>query len=241
MGRARHKAVCTTRLKTLVAIALGMSLALAGAAPASADSPNDLFKLRFHPVADAGWSTCPEGPSSIDEVCVDTGVFAGIVITQTNGTTVKEPCIAVTQFIYTFDPDRNFFISEAFGELCGDAIHFRSKGLTLISASGTVPLTICTSTDPNNPEGSDVVCVPDGSATVNLPWTGFGPRRHFADNEKFHLGPATCLFHDTGLFRDATLSGTVTGLPVDSLGTNTFTGISDQLSMGLSHGGECLR
>jgi hypothetical protein len=59
---------------------------------------------------------------------VDTGVFAGIVITQNNGSTVKEPCIAVAQFIYTFDPNKNFFISEAFGELCGDAIHFRSKG-----------------------------------------------------------------------------------------------------------------
>jgi hypothetical protein len=229
------------RVKTLVAIALGIAVALAGVTPASADSPNDLFKFRFHPEADAGWTTCPGGPSYIEEVCVDTGVFAGIVITQTNGTTVKEPCIAVTQFIYTFDFTKNFFISEAYGELCGDAVNFRSKGLTLMSASGSVPLTICTSIDPNDPEGSDVVCVPDGSATVDLTWTGFGPRFHFANNEKFQLGPATCLFHDTGVLRGATLKGTVTGLPVNSLGTNTFTGISDQSSMGLSHGGECLR
>jgi hypothetical protein len=218
-----------------------MMLVTAGVAPASADSPNRLFKFRFHPEADAGWTTCPGGPSYIEEVCVDTGVFAGIVITQTNGTTVKEPCIAVTQFIYTFDPTKNAFISEAYGELCGDAIQFRSKDLTLMSASGSVPLTICTSTDPNNPEGSDVVCVPDGSATVNLTWTGFGPRFHFADNEKFQLGAGTCLFHDTGVFRGATLSGTVTGLPVDSLGTNTFAGISDQSSMRLSHGVACSR
>jgi hypothetical protein len=238
MGPAIGRAVSTKRVKTLVAITLGMSLALAGMAPASADSPNALFKFRFHPEANAGWSTCPDGPSSIYEVCVDTGVFAGIVITQTNGTTVKEPCIAVTQFIYTFDPDKNPFISESFGELCGDAIQFTSRDLTLISASGTIPLTMCIP----NADGTDVTCAPDGtSATVDLTWTGFGPRRHFADNEKFELGPATCLFHDTGLFRDATLSGTVTGLPVDSLGTNTFAGISDQLSMGLSHGGECSR
>jgi hypothetical protein len=56
---------------------------------------------------------------------VDTGVFADIVITQNNGSTVKEPCIAVAQFIYTFDPDKNPFISEAFGELCGDATSSR--------------------------------------------------------------------------------------------------------------------
>jgi hypothetical protein len=206
-----------------------------------AGGPNDLFRLSSHAIADAGWSTCPNGPSSIDEVCVDTGVFAGIVITQNNGSKVKEPCIAVTQIIYTLDPTKNFFISEAVGELCGDAIQFRSKDLTLISASGSVPLTICTSTDPNNPEGSDVVCTPDGSATVNLTWTGFGPRFHFADNEKFQLGAGTCLFHDTGVLRGATLSGTVTGLPVDSLGTNTFAGISDQSSMRLSHGVACSR
>jgi hypothetical protein len=226
------------RIKILVAIALCMALALAGVTPASAASPNALFKFRGHPVADAGWTTCPGGPSYIEEVCVDTGVFAGIVITQTNGTTVKEPCIAVTQFIYTFDPDKNAFISEAFGELCGDAIQFRSKDLTLISASGTIPLTMCVP----NADGTDVICAPDGtSATVNLTWTGFGPRFHFASNDKFQLGPAMCLFHDTGVLRGATLKWTVTGLPVDALGTNTFSGISDQMSMGLSHGGECLR
>jgi hypothetical protein len=240
-GRATGRAISTKRVKTLVAIALSMALALAGMGPASAASPNALFKFRFHPEANAGWSTCPDGPSYIEEVCVDTGVFAGIVITQTNGTKVKEPCIAVTQFIYTFDPTKNSFISEAYGELCGDAIQFRSKDLTLMSASGSVPLTICNAIDPNDPDGSGAVCNPDGSATVNLTWTGFGPHRHFANNDKFQLGPAMCLFHDTGIFRDATLKGTVTGLPVDSLGTNTFAGISDQTSMSLSLGGECSR
>jgi hypothetical protein len=237
-GRATGRAVSTKRVKTVVAIALGMMLTIAGSAPASAHSPNALFKFRFHPEANAGWTTCPGGPSYIEEVCVDTGVFAGIVITQTNGTTVKEPCIAVTQFIYTFDPTKNAFISEAYGELCGDAIQFRSKGLTLISASGTIPLTMCVP----NADGTDVICAPDGtSATVNLTWTGFGPRFHFASNDKFQLGPAMCLFHDRGIFRGATLKGTVTGLPVDSLGTNTFAGISDQTSMSLSLGGECSR
>jgi hypothetical protein len=238
MGQVTGRAVCSERVKTVVAIILGMALLITAAAPASAGSPNALFKLRFHPVADAGWSTCPDGPSYIGEVCVDTGVFAGIVITQNNGTTVKEPCIAIDQFVYTTAEDYSFlFISETFGELCGDAIHFRAKGLTLISASGSIPLTICTP----NADGTDVVCVPDGTATVDLTWTGFGPRFHFANNDKFQLGPAMCLFHDTGVFRGATLSGTVTGLPVDSLGTNTFAGISDQSSMRLSLGGECSR
>jgi hypothetical protein len=169
---------------------------------------------------------------------VDAGLFAGIVITQNNGTKVKEPCIAVDQFLYSFDENGFFvFISDTFGELCGDAIQFTSRDLTLISASGSIPLTRCTP----NADGTDVVCAPDGTATINLTWTGFGPRRHFANNDKFQLGPAMCLFHDTGTFRDATLSGTVTGLPVDSLGTNTFAGISDQSSMRLSLGGECSR
>jgi hypothetical protein len=227
------------RLRVLCALLIAMILMIAAAAPASAGGPNDLFRLSSHAIADAGWSTCPNGPSYIDEVCVDTGVFAAIVTRQTNGTTVKEPCIAVTQFIYTFDPDKNPFISEAFGD-CDqdDAIQFRSKDLTLISASGSVRLTMCIP----NADGTDVICAPDGtSATVNLTWTGFGPRRHFAANERFQLGPAMCLFHDTGIFRDATLKGTVTGLPVDSLGTNTFAGISGQTSMSLSLGGACSR
>jgi hypothetical protein len=50
-----------------------------------------------------------------------------------------------------------------------------------------------------------------------------------------------CLFHDTGVFRGATFSGTITGLPVDALGTITFGGISDQTSMSLSLGGKCSR
>jgi hypothetical protein len=239
MRQGIGRALSTKRAKMLVGIVLGMSLVIAGMAPASADSPNETFKFRGHPVADAGWTTCPGGPSYIEEVCVDTGLFAGIVITQTNGTTVKEPCIAVTQFIYTFDPDKNPFISETFGELCGDAIQFTSRDLTLISASGSIPLTLCTAIDPYDPEAG-AVCVPDGTATVDFTWNGYGPRRHFADKEKFQLGPGTCLWHDIGTFRDATSSGTITGLP-GVLGTKTFSGISDQLSMRLSHGVACSR
>jgi hypothetical protein len=236
-GPATGRPESTKRVKTVVAIALTMLLVIAGAAPASAHSPNALFKFSGHSVANAGWTTCPSF-SDPGELCVDTGIFAGIVTTQTNGTTVKEPCIAVTQFLYTFDENGFFvFISETYGELCGDAIHFTSRDLTLISASGSIPLTICTP----NADGTDVVCVPDGTATVDLTWTGFGPRFHFANNDKFQLGPATCLFHDTGIFRGATLSGTVTGLAVDALGTNTFAGISDQTSMSLSLGGPCSR
>jgi hypothetical protein len=169
---------------------------------------------------------------------VDTGLFAAIVTTQNNGTTVKEACIAVSQFLYTFDEDGFFvFISETYGELCGDGIQFTSRDLTLISASGSIPLTICTP----NADGTDVVCAPDGTTTVEVTWAGFGPRRHFANNDKFQLGAGTCLFHDTGIFRDATFSGTVTGLAVDALGTETFSGISAQTSMRLSHGVECSR
>ena len=103
------------KLRVLSAMALGITLALAGAAPASASSPNDLFTSRSHPEADAGWSTCPEVPSSLDEVCVDTGIFVGVEITKVNATKVKEPCIVISQFLYTFDPAKNFFISETYG------------------------------------------------------------------------------------------------------------------------------
>ncbi len=225
------------QMRVLCSVALAMMLFVAGTTPASASSPNALFKFRFHPEANAGWTTCPSF-SDPGQVCVDTGVFAGIVITQNNGTIVKEPCIAVTQFIYTTAEDNSFvFISETYGELCGDAIHFTSRDLTLLSASGSIPLTICTP----NPDGTEVVCAPDGTATIDLTWTGFGPRRHLADNDKFQLGPATCLFHDRGVFRDATVSGTITGLPVDALGTKVGGGISDQTSMSLSLGGPCSR
>ncbi len=217
-------------------MALGITLTIGGAAPASAGSPNDVFTFRFHPEADAGWTTCPEAPSSLDEVCVDTGVFVGIVITKVNGTKVKEACIFIDQFIYTFNPD-NYFISHTLGELCGDGVQFSSKDLTLVSASGTVPLTVCTP----NADGTDVVCAPDGTSTVDVTFTGNGPRYHFSNHDKFQLGPATCLFHDRGMFREApTVSGTITGL-VEPFGTPTFSKISDQSSTRLSHGGECSR
>ena len=72
-------------------------------------------------------------------------------------------------------------------------------------------------------------------------FTGYGPRFHFSNHDKFQLGPATCLFHDRGVFREApTVSGTITGL-VEPIGTPTFSKISDQSSTALSHGGECSR
>jgi hypothetical protein len=45
-GRVTGRAVSTKRVKTLVAIALGMALALAGMGPASAASPNALFQVQ---------------------------------------------------------------------------------------------------------------------------------------------------------------------------------------------------
>ena len=225
------------KLRVLCAMALGITLTIAGAAPASAGSPNDLFTFRSHPEADAGWTTCPEGPTAPGEVCVDTGVFVGIVITKVNGTKVKEACIVIDQFLYTFDADNFFvFISETYGELCGDGVQFSSKDLTTLSGSGTVPLTVCTP----NADGTDVVCAPDGTSTVDVTLTGYGPRYHFSNHDKFQLGPATCLFHDRGVGREATVEGTITGL-VEPFGTLTFGGISDQSSTALSHGGDCSR
>ncbi len=215
-------------------MALGITLTIAGAAPASAGGPNDLFSIRG-PEADAGWTTCPEAPSSLDEVCVDTGVFVGLDITKVNGTKVKEACIVISQFIYTYNPD-NFFISHTYGELCGDGVQFSSKDLTLVSGSGTVPLTVCTP----NADGTDVVCAPDGTSTVDLTFTSYGPLYHFSNHDKFQLGPATCLFHDRGVGREATVEGTITGL-VEPFGTFTYGKISDQSSTRLSHGGECSR
>ncbi len=241
MERSARTAAPAKRVRTLCAMALGITLALAGAAPVSAGSPNDLFTIRGHPEADAGWTTCPEGPSSLDEVCVDTGIFVGIVITKDNATTTKEACIVVQQFLYTFDADGFFvFISNTLGELCGDGVQFRSKDLTLISGSGTVPLTVCTP----NADGTDVVCVPDGTSTVDVAFTGYGPRYHFAGlTDKFQLGDAMCMWVDRSMFREnATVSGTITGLAVEPFGTlSPFSGISDQMSMRLSHGGECSR
>ena len=128
------------------------------------------------------------------------------------------------------------FISNTLGELCGDGVQFSSKDLTSLSGSGTVDLTICTP----NADGTDVVCAPDGTSTVDVTFTSYGPLYHFAANDKFQLGPATCLFHDRGVGRQATVEGTITGL-VEPFGTLTFSKISDQSSTRLSHGGECSR
>ena len=84
---------------------------------------------------------------------MDTDAAALMATIKVNGAQAKEPCIVVQQFFYTYDPDKNFFISETIGELCGDGVQFREEGLRLISASGTVPLTVCTP----NADGSDVV------------------------------------------------------------------------------------
>lgn len=76
---------------TAVPIKRVRTVAIAGSAPASPDRPDDLLKLRFHTEANARWSRCPQSASSFDEMCVDTPVLAGIVITKNNATTVKEP------------------------------------------------------------------------------------------------------------------------------------------------------
>jgi hypothetical protein len=75
---------------TAVPVKRVRTVAIAGSALASPERPDALLKLRFHIEANARWSR-PQSASSFDEMCVDTPVLAGIVITKNNATTVKEP------------------------------------------------------------------------------------------------------------------------------------------------------
>jgi hypothetical protein len=74
---------------------------------------------------------------------------------------------------------------------------------------------------------------------VHLTWTGDGPVFRDSFRQHIHIGGATCIFSERFTGRNATVSGSITGLPEQDLGAFEFGELfSDSLSI-IEHGASC--
>jgi hypothetical protein len=263
------------RLAFLPVVLLAAGVAALAIAPGSAaDSQHFSFKLK--PGVDAFWTTCPfaeptgpSGPSGPSgptgpgippgQVCTDTFVSAGVRTVKENGKPVKETCVFVDQFQYTFDENGRFVpISDTIGENCGRDVHFSIKSLKSASVQATVELQSCPVTFPSGPTGvtgpsgttggttgptgpsgpSGPSCTPTGqTATLNLTWTGFGPVFKYKDHTHVSGGGGTCFFKSSSAYREATVTDTLTGLA--PVGTFEYGDIFSDSFTDIIHGEGC--
>lgn len=201
-----------------VAVVLGTVLAALGAAPASAspDARTFVFQVRFQGlVASATWTTCPA--PRVGDVCTDTIVMAFDATTREkagSGPQIRStgPVLRTLTFVYRVVGGEigTVPIAEWFGRT-EDALVTGTPRLTRATASGTVPISVCTVFDPS----SGISC--PGSLAVDVTWTGSGELTRVAEHVVNHGGVRTENLWTRGWERTATASGRVGTLPLGTL------------------------
>jgi hypothetical protein len=178
-----------------------------GVAPASA-ARSFVFQVRFTGlVADATWTSCPA--PSVGDLCRDTMVMAfDATTTESSGQGPKirsrVPVLRTLTFVYRVVGGEfgTVPVAEWFGRT-EDARVSGSPQLTTATAVGTVPIDVCSVSDPT----AGVRC--PSALAVDLTWTGVGPLTRSDDHSVFHGGVRTENTWTRGRERDATVTGSV--------------------------------
>ena len=201
-----------------VAVVLGTVLATLGAAPASAspDARTFVFQVRFQGlVASATWTTCPT--PRVGAICRDTIVLAFDATTREkagSGPQIRSqgPVLRTLTFVYRVVGGEigTVPVAEWFGRT-EDALVSGTPRLTRATASGTVPISVCTVFDPS----SGVAC--PRNLAVDLTWTGTGELTRVAEHTVSHGGVRTENVWTRGWERPASAAGQVGTRPLGTL------------------------
>jgi hypothetical protein len=218
-------------IATIVTIALLVWVPGAGTALAGGGPTSGTYHVHYAgKSANAGWSTCPDGPAGPDEVCTDTYISVAQEMYREDGTRFPSKTLSLYEVRYMVDDQGNWIsVSDTSGY--GDASLTINKKLTSASASATVPLTICTVDGDGN-----YTCVEGGSVMVSGLWTGVGDlERSHGVYHNLSTG-FTLNSHWKATYRNATATGQVNGV---DLGTSLYAALNDSKSgdVWIYHGG----
>jgi hypothetical protein len=194
-------------MRRLGFVAVAVALAALGMTPASA-AATTVFQVRFTGlVADATWTTCPA--PSVGDLCRDTTVMAFDATTSESsghGRNIRSrgPVVRTLTFVYRVVGGQfgTVPVAEWFGRT-EDARVTGTPQLTSATAVATVPVEVCTVSDP----AAGVRC--PRAQTVRLTWTGVGPLTRTRDHSVFHGDVRTENTWTRGRERDATVAGAV--------------------------------
>lgn len=173
------------RRPTPIAVVLS-TLALVAAlaaAPSAVAAPSDtglqqrafVYRLTLAGyVGIASWTTCPDPLPG--DVCTDTVVYAFRTVTREGQWRDRAPVLKVEQYVYEFlggDPGLRPLL-EQFGRT-EEAVIGTQPRLDRLTATGTVPLSVCTDFDESAPPACS------GDVPVSVHWTGTTPATRFHD------------------------------------------------------------
>lgn len=210
----RRLALIAVVLATLVALAAGPA---AVAAPSETAQQQRAFVYRLTLagyVAIGSWTTCPDPAPGA--VCTDTTVYAFKTVTREGKWRDRAPVLKVEQYVYEVlagEPGVRPLL-EQFGRTESAAIATQPN-LDWLTASGAVPLSVCTDFD----EAAPPACA--GEAAVSVSWTGTAPATRFADS--WVSTNRTVLMREWGRGREraavaaATLGGARLGASADAV------------------------
>jgi hypothetical protein len=171
-------------VRRLVVPLLAMLLAAVAVGPPVAAAPSDtgqqqrafVYRLTMAGyVAIGSWTTCT-APEPGD-VCTDTVVYAFRTVTREGKWRDRAPVLKVEQYVYEVLAEEPGFrpLLEQFGRTESAAIGTQPR-LDWLTASGTVPLSICTDFDETTPPACS------GDVAVSVRWTGTAPATRLHDS-----------------------------------------------------------
>jgi hypothetical protein len=188
------------------------------AAPASANAGprTQVFGVRFQGlVAEATWTTCPSPRTGA--VCTDTTVMAfNATTTERTGTgppiRFRGPVLRTLTFVYRVVGGEfgTVPVAEWLGRTETAAVSATPR-LTRATAVGTVPISVCTVSDPD----AGVDC--PTSLGVDVTWTGTGPLSRVSSHSVEHGGVQTQMTWLRGRERASTVAGRVGGADLGTL------------------------
>ncbi|HTL24146.1 MAG TPA: hypothetical protein VL281_08970 [Mycobacteriales bacterium] len=148
--------------------AAAIALALAPAAPARAAGALAYTVSVQGLGAFAVFSDEPEQGPVPGTVYHETAVSAGALGAREGGPAQASPYLVVDQVAYSYDLEGSYQrISESVGAAFGSAVTYDAdRRLSQASASGALPLRTCDTSG---------TCLDEGTITVDVQWTGYGP------------------------------------------------------------------
>ncbi|MCW2636271.1 MAG: hypothetical protein JWQ99_2638 [Blastococcus sp.] len=188
----------------------------AGPASANGGPRTQVFGVRFQGlVAEATWTTCPS--LRIGAICTDTTVMAfDATTTEWTGAgppiRSRGPVLRTLTFVYRVVGGEfgTVPVAEWFGRTETAAVSGTPR-LTRSTAGGTVPISVCTVSDPD----AGVDCPP--RLSVDLTWSGTGPLTRVSTHTVDHGGSQTRMTWLRGRERVATVTGRVGGTDLGTL------------------------
>jgi hypothetical protein len=201
--------------RSWVPVVVAAALSLAVAAPVAAASPIIDASMDKGSSAWAETGTCTDDvPEPGDYTCENSSVYVFDGWSRYNGERFRSDTLCVSSGMSVYHAATQTYEETWTSGCLEDADVYIDRNLASASGAGIVPTESASCTwDENTGEGSCTDPVPAGDVAVDLVWTGIPPVSKSTSRYREVYGDCTSTYFSKGSSSEATLSGTIDGVP----------------------------